>query len=99
MYLDFLLSVSFRPLLDEWVELIGEILDKSKEACNWLVEYLSSSEGSSYIKLVLYCRDDQGRFYRTVTGASIVLKNNSVVKNIKPGYKGNLLVLNYNNTF
>ena len=50
MYLDFLSSVSFRPLLNEWVELIDEILDKSKEACNWLVEYLSSSEGSSYIK-------------------------------------------------
>nr|XP_022314147.1 ubiquitin carboxyl-terminal hydrolase 24-like [Crassostrea virginica] len=49
-----------KPLLDEWVELIDEILDKSKEACNWLVEYLSSSEGSSYIKPFLLecpCRD------------------------------------------
>nr|XP_022314146.1 ubiquitin carboxyl-terminal hydrolase 24-like [Crassostrea virginica] len=56
----FLFNTFFRPLLDEWVELIGEILDKSKEACNWLVEYLSSSEGSSYIKPFLLecpCRD------------------------------------------
>lgn len=39
-----------RSLLDEWVDLIDEILEKSKEACDWLVEYLSGSEGSSYIK-------------------------------------------------
>ncbi|XP_078318066.1 ubiquitin carboxyl-terminal hydrolase 24-like [Crassostrea virginica] len=30
-----------KPLLDEWVELNDEILDKSKEACNWLVHGVS----------------------------------------------------------
>ncbi|XP_062568779.1 ubiquitin carboxyl-terminal hydrolase 24-like [Saccostrea cucullata] len=47
-------------LLDEWVDAIDDILDKSKEACRWLVEYLSSAEGSSYIKPFLLecpCRD------------------------------------------
>lgn len=34
------------------METIDTILDKSKEACGWLVEYLSSAEGSSYIKYV-----------------------------------------------
>lgn len=49
-----------KTLLDEWVDLIDEILEKSKEACDWLVEYLSGSEGSSYIKPFLLecpCRD------------------------------------------
>lgn len=49
-----------KTFLDEWVDLIDEILDKSKEACDWLVEYLSGSEGSSYIKPFLLecpCRD------------------------------------------
>ncbi|XP_060555692.1 ubiquitin carboxyl-terminal hydrolase 24-like isoform X1 [Ruditapes philippinarum] len=36
--------------LDEWVDVIEVILSRCKEACFWMVEYIASEEGSSYIR-------------------------------------------------
>lgn len=36
--------------LDEWLEVFNTILHKCKEACMWLVDYLSTQEGFSFIK-------------------------------------------------
>ncbi|KAL5016318.1 hypothetical protein ScPMuIL_005907 [Solemya velum] len=36
--------------LDEWIEVIEVILQRSKKACIWLVEYFSGEEGAAYLK-------------------------------------------------
>ncbi|KAJ8306242.1 hypothetical protein KUTeg_016787 [Tegillarca granosa] len=42
--------------LDEWVEAIENIMEKSKAATVWFVEYLASEKGSAYIKpFILEC--------------------------------------------
>ena len=42
----------YRLEMDEWVLVIEDMLLSSKRACVWMVEYIASEEGSSYIKYV-----------------------------------------------
>lgn len=51
-----------REDLDEWLEVFDILLHKCKDACMWLVDYLSSQEGFSYIKpFLLECPNQDVR--------------------------------------
>ncbi|XP_014661859.1 PREDICTED: ubiquitin carboxyl-terminal hydrolase 24-like [Priapulus caudatus] len=60
--IQFLFTVYFRTKRSlradtcEWLELLERILQNSKEACNWLVDFLGSTKGQSFIgPLLLNC--------------------------------------------
>ncbi|VDI64277.1 ubiquitin carboxyl-terminal hydrolase 9/24 [Mytilus galloprovincialis] len=48
--------------LDEWLEVFDTLIHKCKEACMWLVQYLSTEEGFAYIKpFLLECPNSDVR--------------------------------------
>ena len=54
----FYIVFNFRGDIDSWVSTTEMLLQRSKTASQWFIEYLSSEEGKTYIKydnsLVIY---------------------------------------------
>ncbi|XP_052775472.1 ubiquitin carboxyl-terminal hydrolase 24-like isoform X3 [Mya arenaria] len=49
--------------LEEWVDVLDELVHRCKPACRWLLDYLASEEGSTYIRpFLLECPSKDVRF-------------------------------------
>jgi len=49
-YLQHNVGTVCREELEEWVEVLDDVLLHCKQACAWMLEYISSEDGSQYIR-------------------------------------------------